>query len=252
MPTSPGVLERGRGNGRSRLGRRPFEPSARALLTGDRVLAALTVLAPAAVLAACATSHDTLPARSATEELLISSAADRAIARMRFHFPPGAKVFVDAHFIEGLDTKYTTGLIRDGVLRSGGRLVATRDKADIVVEPRIGAQSIDQNTFLIGIPSITLPVPLAGPLTTPEIALFKRDAEKGTVKAGATAYGAKTGEYDETVGPVIDLSRRTHWIVLLVIDWTTLDYPAEPYTAPGNRNPNFAIPSGECGGANQK
>src|SRR5579871_3392892 len=176
-------------------------------------------------LAGCSLDRDTEPPRTATEQLLISSAVDRAMQNFEVKMEPGTKVFMDNAYVEGIDTKYTMGAIRDRLLKAGARMVAKKDDADIVVEPRIGAQSIDQGGTLIGIPSFSIPVPLEStPVTTPEIALFKKQIDNGVSKFAMTGYDAKTGDYKFSVGPELGESHRTHWVVLLLISWTTEDY----------------------------
>ncbi len=140
-------------------------------------------------------------------------------------FPAGTKVFVDAQYFEGLDSKYTIGAIRDQLLKDGGQLVADRGAADVVVEIRSGAQSIDDDSTLIGIPQTQLPIPLSGSnLTIPEIALFKKAQRIGTAKVAMTGYDQKSGVYQFTVGPHLGLSHETKWTVLLLFSWTTEDF----------------------------
>lgn len=55
---------------------------------------------------ACTTRKESNPPRTATEQLLISAAADRAAEKMNLDMPPDSKVFVDSSNIEGLDSKY--------------------------------------------------------------------------------------------------------------------------------------------------
>jgi Family of unknown function (DUF6655) len=186
-------------------------------------IAALSAL----LLGGCAITRDTQPPRTATEEMLISAAADRAAEALRPHFAPGAKVFVDSQYFDGTDAKYTIGAIRDRLAQNGARLVADRKSADMVVEIRSGAQSIDQSSLLIGLPSIEVPIPLAGQVKTPEIALFKRAKETGVSKVAATGYGEKDGVYAMTLGPEYGFSHQTDWTVLLFISWKTQDFLPE-------------------------
>lgn len=171
------------------------------------------------LLAGCTTVRETQPARTATEELLISTAAERAASQMVAQFAPGAKVFVDASYVEGLDTKYTTSAMRDQLARDGAHLVDDRKTADVVVELRSGAASIDESSFLIGIPSFNVPIPLTGAFTFPEIALYKKAQQIGTSKVAMTAYEQKDGTYKFTVGPDLGLSNKTQWTLLLFISW---------------------------------
>jgi hypothetical protein len=175
------------------------------------------------LLAGCTTARESNPPRTATEQLLISTAADRAAGQMIAQFPAGTKVFVDAQYFDGLDTKFTIGAIRDQLLKDGAHLVADRGSADLVVEIRSAAQSIDQSSTLFGIPSIDLPIPLAGALKFPEIALFKKAQQVGRARIAMTGYDQKDGTYKFTVKPDDGFSHRTQWTVLIVVSWTTDD-----------------------------
>ncbi|HEY1720944.1 MAG TPA: DUF6655 family protein [Magnetospirillaceae bacterium] len=186
------------------------------------------ILAAAIGLSGCTTVRQTDPARSATEELIISSAIDRMVDRLQISIPKGTKVFVDNSFFDATDAKYAQGSIRERLLQSGAFLVADRKDADMVVETRSGAQSLDDSSFLIGVPQTPLPIPLAGTLTIPEIALFKRERRQGVAKAALTIYNAKTGEYRSATGAQYGYSRETDWTVLLLISWSNDDVTPDP------------------------
>ena len=181
-------------------------------------------------LAGCSTTRESEPARTATEQLLISSAVDRALDRMNLRIPEGTKIWVDAENFEGYDQKYAVGAIRDRLMREGGRLVADRGQADAVVEIRAGALSTDSDSMLIGIPSMDLPIPLAGQARTPELSLVKKSRDEGVAKIGITAYDAKTGvpESFTLTEPIYGFSNRTRWVVLSLFDWTNSDLMAPP------------------------
>lgn len=144
---------------------------------------------------------------------------------MMASLPAGTKVFVDAQYFEGLDSKYTISAIRDQLLKDGASLVADRGAADLVVEIRSGAQSIDDTSMLIGIPATNLPIPLAGSnLNIPEIALFKKAQRIGTAKVAMTGYDQKSGIYRFTVGPDFGLSHQIKWTVLFLFSWSREDF----------------------------
>ncbi|MBL0930075.1 MAG: hypothetical protein IBJ15_08145 [Alphaproteobacteria bacterium] len=65
-----------------------------------------------ASLAACSGARQSQPARTATEQLLIANAADKAAERLVLAFESGAKVFVDAANFDGVDAKYAIAPIR--------------------------------------------------------------------------------------------------------------------------------------------
>jgi hypothetical protein len=185
-------------------------------------------LAAAFLLAGCTTNRVTEPYQTATEQLLVSSAVDHAIDNLKAPIPRGSKVYVDATLFDG-DTggndvvlpRYTIGAVRDLILRDGGDLVDERNAADLIVELRNGGQAIDHKTLLIGVPTIPVPIPLAGTVQTPELALFKRDNQRGISKLALTIYGAKSGALAGSTGPIYGDSHDTRWTVLLVFGWDT-------------------------------
>jgi hypothetical protein len=185
----------------------------------------LVLLLAFGVVAGCSTQRDSQPARTATEELLISSAVDHALDRLHVDIPKGTRIWVSADNFDGYDQKYAVGTIRDRLLRQGAVLVADKGQADTIVEIRSGALSTDQNGMLIGIPSMALPVPFVGATSTPELSLVKRTNDKGVAKIGVTAYDAKTGALApySPAQPTYGFSKRTRWVVFSLIDWTSSD-----------------------------
>ncbi|MFG0318145.1 MAG: DUF6655 family protein, partial [Planctomycetota bacterium JB042] len=151
----------------------------------------LAALLLVSLLPSCVTRRTTDPARTATEQLLLSTAADRALDVVVPSEVAGDALWVrDAH-LESYDRPYVLGSLRARLAGAGARLVAKEEDAATVVEPRSGALSIDDEAFLIGIPSFELPVPfVATPVTTPELALFKRHRRAGIAKLAVAAYAA--------------------------------------------------------------
>src|SRR3546814_525808 len=117
---------------------------------------------------ACTTARETSPSRTATEQLLISAAADRAANALALNIPPASQVYVADTYFEGTDSKYAIAALRARLLTLGARLVDERPQADVVVDLRSGALSIDESKTLVGVPGFDLPIPLAGPLGVPE------------------------------------------------------------------------------------
>ena len=187
------------------------------------------------LLAGCTSERLTEPAETATEQLLVSTAVDHAVARLRPPIAAGAKVFVDTQYFDmgaadAILPKYTLGAVRDLILHKGGRLVADRKSADLVVELRNGAQSIDHDSHLIGIPAIPIPIPLAGTLTTPELALYKHDKQIGVSKIALTVFSAKTGALVGSTGATYGASSDTEWTAMLFYTWETGDVTPKKIT----------------------
>jgi len=176
-------------------------------------------------LTACSSQRESAPQRTATEQLLFSAAADRAADKLAFNLAEGTKVFVDATYAEGTDSKYLLSAIRDRIMRKGIDLLDKREEAEVVIEPRIGAISVDADKTLFGIPAI--PVPLVG-VEVPELALFKRSHQQGVIKIAATSYNPKTGLLIQSLDPVYGFSNHKEWTALIFFSWRTNDVMPEP------------------------
>ena len=171
------------------------------------------------LLAACSTDRETDPQRTATEELLISTAADRAAEHLALDLGPGKKAFLDTTNFDGTDAKYAIATIRSSLLRHGTDFVGDKKDADAIIEIRAGALSIDKHALLVGVPSFNIPIPLTGPLATPEIAFYKDEEQQGIAKFAATAYDAKDGHFIAESTPPLGRSLLRKQEVL-VVSWT--------------------------------
>jgi uncharacterized protein DUF6655 len=187
-----------------------------------RFASILTVFAACAA-ASCSTARQSEPQLTATEEMLISAAADRAAGQLNLSIPRGRAVFVDGSYYKGLDAEYTVAAVREKLLLSGMRLTNDRGKAQTVVELRNGAQSTDEHSKLVGIPSFDIPIPLAGAFKFPEIAFYKKAQEVGVSKLAATAYDTKTGAFEAANGPFYGFAHQTEYTVFLFMSWGTTD-----------------------------
>ncbi|MBM3600778.1 MAG: hypothetical protein FJX35_21460 [Alphaproteobacteria bacterium] len=183
------------------------------------VVSVALVLAPGA----CSTSRETSTQRSGTEQLLISRAVDKPTERLTLDIPEGTRIFVDANNVEGYDSKDAVGALRDRLLKMGCYLMGDRASADTIVELRAGTLATDEDAILLGFPAFEIPVPLAGPVKTPELALFKRADRRGVAELAATGYGVRSGALQSSSNIEIVTSHRTRWVVLLIFSWTTTD-----------------------------
>lgn len=147
------------------------------------------------VLIGCGQVRETLPARSAHEQLLISTAADRALERLPAGMLRGKRIWLDVSNLDAYDRPYVVVALRRRLLAVGALLAKSAAEAEVVLEPASGALSINRREHLVGLPSIPLPVPFAGtPLTLPEVALFKAVYYRGRAKFIFAAYDPSTGE----------------------------------------------------------
>ena len=190
----------------------------------------------------CVTQRVNDPFRSATEELLISSAADRAADELKLKLPSGTRIYVDAGDFAGQDTKdadakYAVGRITDAFLRQGMRLALDREDADVVIAIRAGALGIDKSETFFGIPSIPLPVPFApGAIeTTPQVAFYDDLNQSGIAKFAFTGTDVKTGALVATSNPKMGYSRDEHFTALLLITWQRGDLSPPGANQPPNK-----------------
>lgn len=184
-------------------------------------LSALALL----TLSNCTTIVQTNPARTATEEMLISTASDRAAAKLAPDIPKGKKVFVDNTNFEGTDSKYAIASIRSHLIEQGIHLVDDKKTADVIIETRAGALSTDRSTFIIGIPQFNLPIPLASaPLAFPEIAIYGKDEQNGVAKFAYVAYDAKSSALVAIQEPQYGFAHNIRKTVLLFFSWLDTDY----------------------------
>jgi hypothetical protein len=190
--------------------------------------AALTVgmLCITGSLTGCGPVRETLPDRSAMEQLLISTAADRAVAGVPGAPLKGKAVFVDAANLECLDKPYVVQRVRQAVLEAGGRLAQDREEAQLALEVASGALSIDKRNYLLGIPEIAIPMPFAGgAITLPEIALFKLTSYRAKAKLLFNAVDTKTNAMAVRIPVRRARALTAYWKVLFIFgpyEWTDL------------------------------
>ncbi len=181
-------------------------------------------LALMAGVSGCQTVRESTPPRTATEELLLSTAADSALENTQFSWLEGKRVFVEEKYFESYDKGYVMGLMRQRFSASGALLVKTDDKADVIVEIRSGALSIDTSETLVGLPAMTLPVPMAGPVPTPEIGLYSKKVSDSIAKIALFAYERGSGRYLQSAGPMVGRAHLRLYKVLFVA-WRRSERP---------------------------
>ena len=186
------------------------------------------------VLAACTTQRDTTTSRTATEQLLLSAAAERAADAVAADVPAGKKTFVVADNFEAVDGKQAIGAIRAAILKRGAALVADRAQAEQIVEIRSGALGIDNSDTIVGMRESEVPIPLTdGGITIPKIALFEKIRQLGIAKFAIAVYDAQTGLAIAAPTPKFGYARKNDYTAALVISWKRDDI-YEPDSAAAN------------------
>ncbi len=151
----------------------------------------------ALVFVGCGTTRSTDTNRTATEQLLVSDAIDRALQSMDLHALSGQSVyFDDTKLTDTVDKNYLISSMRQYLLSNGCSLREKREDADFVVEARSGAVGTDRSELLFGIPSMNVPqIALMQPVPAaiPEIPIAKRKDQRGVAKIAVFAYHRQTG-----------------------------------------------------------
>lgn len=145
----------------------------------------------------CGATRSTDTIRTATEQLLVSDAIDRAVQSVNVQTLSGQTVFLDdSRLGEVVDRNYLVSTLRQHLLATGCMLRDKREDADFIVEARAGAVGTDRNDLLFGVPSMNVPqIPLVQPVPAaiPEIPFAKRRDQRGIAKIAVFAYHRETG-----------------------------------------------------------
>ena len=192
------------------------------------LLVALAVMCAVFLTVGCGTVRETLPARSAKEQLVISTAADRVVKEMPETPFNGKKIFLDTSNLEGTDKAYAQQVVRDHILANGGALVDGKDQAEVVLEMASGALSLDKRNYLLGVPEIPLPIPMAGDtLVLPEIPLLKALFYRGKVKLRMSAVDNASKQEAFEVPICRAKSLDSYWWILFFGPFRYTDIPME-------------------------
>lgn len=167
------------------------------LLINSQVLGCCLTAVWLCALVGCGTTRWSDTSRTATEQMLISDAVDRAISQIDFSALAGNDVYLENKYIATyVDEKYIISTMRQHMLASGCVIKDKPEDASLVVEIRAGAVGTNRQDLLFGIPQTNLPVgglmPLA-PSSVPEIPLMKRTGQQGVCKIAVFAFDRLSG-----------------------------------------------------------
>ena len=172
----------------------------------------------------------TEPTRSLGEQLLVSTSIDRslseldaeAIGRLK-----GFKVFISSEYLKTLDQEYLVGSLRDLFLSNGVIVVDAAEEAQMIVEVRSGANSLDSSNATLGIAEDqALPNPVTGAaVALPEISFFKRENNFAVSKVALVAYQAKSREHIFSSGTLLGGAYDRHFQFLGMIRLRFTDVP---------------------------
>ena len=185
----------------------------------------------AGVLSACASTTETNPGRTATEQLLVSRAADMAVEGLVLPIPVGARIFVDDTYFQAESARYAVGAIRAALSEAGYALARDRNTASVIFEVRAGALSLEQMRRVVGIPAMRIPIEEWNFVSVPELSVYSQRDRVGVAEFSGFLYDAQTGSPLGAVTPMIGRYRIRSHQVLMVINW------GQQQAQPGERDP---------------
>lgn len=192
-------------------------------------MAGLTGLA---VLSACASTSETNPARSATEQLLVARAADRAVEGLTLPIPRGSRVFVEDAFFRAENAAYAVSAIRGALSEAGYSLSPSKAEADAVFELRAGALSLEQMRRVFGLPDMRVPInDNFNVVSVPELSIYSRRDRVGVAEFSGFLYEPRTGAPLGAVIPMTGEYRIRSHKLLMIVAW------GQQSVAPGERDP---------------
>lgn len=197
-----------------------------------RLSALLGVAAACALLAACASTSETNPSRTATEQLLIAGAADRAVENLTLPVPNTLRVYVDDSYFRAENAAYAVSAIREALSRAGYPLANSRDQADVIFEIRAGTLSLDQMRRVFGVPDMRIPINDSFNIVSmPELSVYSRRDRVGVAEFSGFVYDARTGAPLGVVAPMTGEFRIRSHKLMMIFSW------GQQRLQPGERDP---------------
>ena len=197
----------------------------------NRIAPLLAAVLMTALVAACASTTETNPSRTATEQLLVARAADLAVENLSLPIPAGSVVFVDETYFRAEASPYAVSAIRGALSEAGYALARNRDQADVIFEIRAGALSLEQMRRLLGLPPMSIPLADYRVVSFPELSIYSRRDRTGVAEFSGFVYRAEDGAPIAAVAPMIgQYTIRSHRL-LMIMTW------GQQSAEPGERDP---------------
>jgi hypothetical protein len=148
----------------------------------------------ALTLAGCALTHEqSKTPRTATEQLLLSQALERSIARVSMPLPDGATVFVETAGLKHAafpDDVFVSDLVASRLATMGARIQKKEEDASYRVRVVVQALGTDQESSFLGMPPVTS---VLLPFALPEMAVYKQERQNGIARLSLEFFERATG-----------------------------------------------------------
>lgn len=192
----------------------------------------LCLLAAALVVSGCASTTESNTGRTATEQILLARAADRAAEGLVLPIPQGARVFVDDVYFRVDNGAYAVSAIRASLSDAGYRLATDRNQSDAIFEIRAGALSLEQMRRVVGLPEMRIPInENLNVVSLPELSVYSRRDRMGVAEFSGFLYDTRTGAPLGAISPMIGRYRIRSHKALMMVTW------GQQSANPGERDP---------------
>jgi hypothetical protein len=168
----------------------------------------ICALSLTALVSGCAAQRTlTQTPRSATEQLLLSAAAERSATQIVSPDVQGTRVYLE---VTGLtkDAEFARDTVANELQARGAVIVTEATKATHTVRIVVQALGTDQTESFFGVPAMSGIIPI------PEIVLFKRNRQTARSRLRFTVIDARTGQ---TVGQAQEVEGRTVFTRLAIL-----------------------------------
>lgn len=160
----------------------------------------------------CSTMKESHTARTGIEQLLISSATDRALDQVDLRPIAGGKVYLETKYLDCTDKNYIIVAMHQRLLQNRCELVEKPEDAQVIVEVASGGVGTDGTELFVGVPEIPLPPP--SPISVPKLSIMERKRSIGTAKLTVVAYDAQSRAAVINSGYALARSDHRTWNVL--------------------------------------
>ncbi|MDO9610039.1 MAG: hypothetical protein Q7J26_16065 [Brevundimonas sp.] len=190
------------------------------------------LLAASVLASGCASTTESNTGRTATEQLLLARASDKAVEGLSLPLPTASSIFVDESYFQGEGSRYAISAIRAALSDAGYRLARNKEESDAVFEIRSGALSLEQMRRVVGIPEMRIPInETLNVVSLPELSVYSNRDRVGVAEFSGFLYEAKTGSPLGAVLPMIGQYRIRSHKVLMIVAW------GQQQAQPGQRDP---------------
>ncbi|KPJ64292.1 MAG: hypothetical protein AMJ45_06095 [Syntrophobacter sp. DG_60] len=159
------------------------------------------------------TRYITHTKRSGVEQLLVTKAIDRAVAKIDNLHISGSRIFFEIASLAPEEEAYLKKALTHWFLENGAIMVDDRNEADLIASVLVKCVSTDRFEAGFGIPSI--PIPLAG-VVTPKIDIFGIKRQKGYSEMEIAIYSSGTGKFKQKTDSLIGKARFDTYTILLI------------------------------------